>query len=91
MANGSTIADDFRTGISAVTIEIYGADTEQNRRKVYRQLSEVPPGQRLRGIFTVGRKVCCVPSIVRADLRRRAGLLASDNTATDHPASQPPG
>lgn len=72
MPDYGRIADDFKTGISATTIEIFGEDTLENRRKVYRQLSEVDPAERLKGIFKVGGKVCCVPSIVRADLRRRA-------------------
>jgi hypothetical protein len=73
------IADDFRDNIAAVTIELYGADTRGNRRKIYRQLHEVPPDQRLRGIFKVGGKICCVPSVIRADLTRRAVAETATN------------
>ena len=66
------IADDFVDGIAATTLEIFGADTRVNRRKVYRQLSEVAPELRLRGIIKVAGRVCCIPSMVRADLARRA-------------------
>ena len=72
MPDGASIADDFRDGISATTIEVYGADTPKNRRKIYRQLNEVAPEKRIKGIIKVGDKVCCIPSIVRDDLRRRA-------------------
>jgi hypothetical protein len=72
MSDGNRIADDFRRGITAVTIELYGEDRPENRRKVYREF-EKRPEYRLKGIFKTGeREVCCVPSIVRADLLRRA-------------------
>jgi hypothetical protein len=74
------IAADFRDGIGPLTEEIFGEDNPQNRRKVYRQF-ELPPAQRLKGIFKLSeRRVACVPSIVGADLARRAGQnLTADN------------
>jgi hypothetical protein len=77
MSESSRIADDLRVGIGAVTIELFGENTKQNQRKVYRQF-ELPEDQRLKGIFKISeRRVACVPSIVRADLARRAGLTNS--------------
>jgi hypothetical protein len=72
MSDDVRIADDFKSGISQVVVEIYGSDTVKNRRRVYRQL-ELPSEKRIKGIFKTGeREVSCIPSIVRADLHRRA-------------------
>ena len=76
MSEARRVADDFRDGIGPVTLEIYGEDTPENRRKVYRQF-ELPEGQRLKGIFKISeRRVACVPSLVRADLVRRSGIVS---------------
>jgi hypothetical protein len=67
------VADDFEDGIGPVTIELFKVDNRQNRRKVYRQF-EMPEDQRIKGLFKISpRRVACVPSVVRADLARRAG------------------
>lgn len=73
------VSDDYEEGISPVTIELYGKDTPPNRRRVYRQF-ELPEDQRIKGLFKVSpRRVACVPSIVRADLARRAGAPQTAN------------
>ena len=82
MSEEDRIADDYRRGIAAVTIELFGSDTKVNRRKVYREF-EKKPEYRLRGVFKTGeREVSCVRSIVKADLLRRA--------LGTNPAAQPP-
>lgn len=72
MPDGDRIADDLITGIGPVTAEVYGEDTPEKRRRVYRQMYEVDPDERLKGIFRVGGKISCLRSVLRADLQRRA-------------------
>ena len=87
LASAPSISDDFKAGISLVTIEIFRVDNPRNRRRVYRQL-ELPEDQRIRGIFKISeRDVACVPSVVRADLLRRAGVVPpAEVTAVVTPA-----
>jgi hypothetical protein len=68
------IADDFLDDLGAIARELFGADTKQTRRKVRYQANEAPREQRLKGIFKLGSKTCCLRSVLRADLARRAGL-----------------
>lgn len=82
MPDGNSIADDLIIGIGNVTRELYGIDTEQNRRRVYRQRSEVKREQRLRGLITYGGQVALIRSIARADLQRRAEAAVEPLSAT---------
>jgi hypothetical protein len=86
MPGSTRIADDYREGIGPVTIELYNDDTPTNRNKIYAQFRK-PEDQRIKGLFKVSeRRVACVPSIVRADLERRAGITngnGSGNIDTD--------
>jgi hypothetical protein len=70
MPQGPLIADDLRIGLGPVTVELLGEDTPENQRKVH-YLYE----RGLKGLFKVGdRTIACIPSVVRAELARRAGL-----------------
>ena len=83
MSEEASIAADYRRGIAAVTVELYCSDTKQNRRRVYREF-EKSERYRLRGVFKTGeREVSCIPSIVKADLVRRA--LGSNPAASSQP------
>jgi hypothetical protein len=63
-----TIADDLMVGDGPVTKEVLKEDTPANRRKIkYLRETGFP------GIFMLSpRTVACVPSIVKAELARRA-------------------
>jgi hypothetical protein len=68
---GETIADDYVPDIGKLAEVVLGADTEKNRRHLRREM-EKPPGKRLRGLFKHGGRIRGIPSMIRADLLRRA-------------------
>jgi hypothetical protein len=91
MEENGRVADDFKVGIGPTTIEVLGKDTPQNRRWIYRQTSEVPEDQRLKGLFKFNGQIACVPSIVQADIRQRASNPPDVDQveATSDAAAQP--
>ena len=77
MPNEIRVADDLKTGIHDVVVEIHGKDNPRNRCQIYRQF-ELPEDQRLKGLLKLSeRTVAWIPSIVRADLLRRAGVTTT--------------
>jgi hypothetical protein len=86
-ADPSSIGDDLVDGIHEVTKHIFKRDTPQNRRKVHYQF-RLPPEERIKGLFKLQeRRVACIPSIVRADMLRRAGVLPDPSDATPNEAA----
>lgn len=77
------IADDFVDDIKLIAIELFGSDDRSAQRRVHYLCNELPPEQRLRGLFRVGSKICMLKSVLRSDLERRArGELPANGSKT---------